>query len=351
MKSVKKIVATCLIAAMTTSLVGCNLIERTPEGVAKSTVAKINGEKIKRSEVDARMKSIQSQITAEKGEDYLKSEEGKTLLTQYRTQMLNQIVGEKILQNKATELKVMPTEEEFKTEIDKEYKTITDSFDSEDKFKAALQQTGETEESLKNNIRNKLIYDKVHDAVVKDVKVTDEEIKAHYDSNMDKYTEQPNKTNLKHILVGTEEEANAVIERLKKGEDFDAVGEDIKAKQAEKDAAKTDDSKKEDAQTSGNRFEDLGWVEFENSGFDATFMQFAKPLTKGNYTTAPVHTQWGYHIIKCYDKQEYPVKAFDKVKEEIKTELQKQKQETTWNETAEKWQKEANIKTYEKNLK
>ncbi|MGL4731755.1 MAG: peptidylprolyl isomerase [Clostridium sp.] len=348
MKNVKKIIAACLMVAMTSSLVGCNLIERTPEGLAKATVAKFNGEKIKRSELDAKMKPIEEQIVKEKGENYLNTEEGKEFLTQYRTQMVNAIVGEKIIEQKAVELKVMPSEEEMKTLIDKEYKTIVDSFENEEKFKAALEQTGETEENLKSNIKSKVIYDKVQESVVKDAKVTDEDAKTYYDSNMDKFTEKPNRTQLKHILVGTEEEANAIIERLKKGEDFDKVGEEIKSKEEAKDK---EEKKEGTEQEAVNRFEDLGWVNFENSGFDPTFMQFAKPLTKGTYTTAPVHTQWGYHVIKCYDKEEYPVKKFDDVKEEIKNNLLSDKKQTVWTETSKKWYEEANVKIYDKNLK
>ena len=79
-------------------------------------------------------------------------------------------------------------------------------------------------------------------------------------------------------------------------------------------------------------------------------MQFAIALQKGNYTKAPVKTQFGYHVIKCLDKEEYPVKKFDTVKEDIKKSLLEEKKNKQWNETAQKWQEEAKIKIYENNL-
>ena len=41
MKNVKKIISAALITMFATSLIGCNMIEKTPEGIAKSVVAKV----------------------------------------------------------------------------------------------------------------------------------------------------------------------------------------------------------------------------------------------------------------------------------------------------------------------
>lgn len=363
MKRVKKIIAVAMMTIMTASLLaGCNLIERTPEGLAKATAAKIYGEKITRGEIDEKLAPVKNQMKAQNGENYENTEEGKNVLKQYRQKVLDNMVTQKIIEKKAEELKAMPTEEETKKYVDEEYKKIVDSFDSEDKFKEALKQTGETEESLKQNIKFQLVSEKLHEHVIKDIEVTDEEVKKQYDSNQMEYTEKPNQTQLKHILVQTEDEANDIIKKLGEGKDFDELGNEVKKAQEEKNANKSEDKKDEEKKDEAadkqgeeakeNRFEDLGWVNYINSGMDPTFMQFAMPLTKGGYTTAPVHTQFGYHIIKCYDKKEYPVKPLDGLKEQIKSELLTNKQNTAWQEAAQKWQEEAKkeMKVYEKNL-
>lgn len=358
MKRVKKIIAVAMMTIMTASLLaGCNLIERTPEGLAKSTAAKIYGEKITRGEIDEKLAPVKNQMKVQNGENYENTEEGKNVLKQYRQKVLDNMVTQKIIEKKAEELKAMPTEEETKKYVDEEYKKIVDSFDSEDKFKEALEQTGETEESLKENIKFQLISEKLHEHVIKDVEVPDEEIKKQYDSNQMEYTEEPNQTQLKHILVQTEDEANEIIKKLEAGKDFDELGNEVKKAQEEKNAKKSEEKKDESADQQDetekeNTFEDLGWVNFVNSGMDPTFMQFAMPLNKGGYTKAPVQTQFGYHIIKCYDKKEYPVKPLDSVKEQIKSELLTNKQNTAWQEAAQKWQEEAKkeMKVYEKNL-
>lgn len=345
MKNVKKLVAACLITVMAFSLSGCTLIEKTPEAVAKSKVAKYSNGTIIRSEVDAKMAPLMEKIKSMKGEGYEKTEEGKNFLKEQRKQILESMISEKIILDKAVELKVMPKEEELKAEVDKQFKELKDSFGSEDAYKKALEQSGSTEEQIKENIKNQIIFKKVYDKVVQDVKVTDEDAKKEYDSNMTKYTEKPNKTYLKHILVSTEDEANKIIKRLESGEDFDKIGNEIK-ESAEKQAK---EKEKEEVQQQA-RFEDLGWVDYNNPNFDKTFMQFAVPLQKNGYTKAPVHTQFGYHIIKCFDKEEYPVKKFEEVKEEIKKDLLNSKKQQTWKETLEKWDKESNKKIYENNL-
>ncbi|GAA0121102.1 MAG: peptidylprolyl isomerase [Clostridium argentinense] len=332
MKNIKKLIVASLVAVMATSLAGCSLIEKTPEGIAKSKVAKYSNKKITRAELDERMAPIVAYLKQMSGENFESTEDGKKIMKEQRINMLNRMIGEGVLEEKAVELKVMPNDDEVKKYVDQEYKTIKDSFESEEKFKEGLAQSGETEESIKANIKNQLIYNKVYDNVTKDVKVTDEEAKTHYDSNMSSYTEKPNKINAAHILVETEEEAKDIIKRLDAGEDFAKL-----AKEKGTDGTK-------------DKGGELGWIDYNTESYDKTFMQFAIALQKGNYTKAPVKTQFGYHVIKCLDKEEYPVKKFDTVKEDIKKSLLEEKKNKQWNETAQKWQEEAKIKIYENNL-
>jgi peptidyl-prolyl cis-trans isomerase C len=86
-----------------------------------------------------------------------------------------------------------------------------------------------------------------------------------------------NKVHCAHILVKTEKEVNAVLERLKKGEKFSAIAKDVSLCPSKK------------------RGGDLGTFgrgqmvkEFENAAF---------ALDKGQISGI-VKTQFGYHIIK-----------------------------------------------------
>lgn len=87
----------------------------------------------------------------------------------------------------------------------------------------------------------------------------------------------PDKVHCAHILVKTESEAKAVLERLKKGEKFSAIAQQVSLCPSKK------------------RGGDLGTFtrgkmvkEFENAAF---------ALKKGE-VSGIVKTQFGYHIIK-----------------------------------------------------
>ena len=73
-------------------------------------------------------------------------------------------------------------------------------------------------------------------------------------------------------------------------------------------------------------------------------------LKKGEYTKAPISTQFGFHVIKCLDKEEYPIIPFEEVKEEIKNTLLEQNKYNVWVEKVTAWQEEAKIKLYEDKL-
>lgn len=69
-----------------------------------------------------------------------------------------------------------------------------------------------------------------------------------------------------------------------------------------------------------------------------------------NQVSAPVHTQFGWHVIKCIKKTEYPVKDFNSVKDDIKQTVLSTKQKSVYQKTLKKWESQANIDKNEKNL-
>lgn len=52
MKNIKKSISILLAGIFVLGLSGCNLVSKTPEAIAKSVVAKVNGESITRGELD-----------------------------------------------------------------------------------------------------------------------------------------------------------------------------------------------------------------------------------------------------------------------------------------------------------
>jgi len=134
--------------------------------------------------------------------------------------------------------------------------------------------------------------------------ISEDKLKAEYKKNKTKYS-APKKLQARHILVKTEDEAKALIKEL------DAA-KDKKAKFIE--LAKT-----KSTGPSGKNGGDLGW--FELGRMVPEFSAAADKLKVGAYTTSPVKTQFGFHLIMLDGKKEAAVKPFDVVKESIKKEM------------------------------
>lgn len=124
---------------------------------------------------------------------------------------------------------------------------------------------------------------------------------------------------LSHILVDSEDEATKVVAELKKGAKFAKV-----AKTKSKDPG------------SKNNGGDLGWA--VPSNFVQPFADAVLKLSKGQ-VSAPVQTQFGWHIIKLEDTRELKVPTF----EEMKPNLEKRKQQEAIQKAVEELRSKAKI--------
>ncbi len=138
---------------------------------------------------------------------------------------------------------------------------------------------------------------------VKKNPVKDADLKAEYD----KFKAQAGdkEYHARHILVEKEDEAKAIIAKLKAGAKF----EDL-AKQ----------SKDPGSAANGG---DLDWA--SPASFVKPFSDAMVALQKGQITETPVKTQFGYHVIKLEDVRAAKVPAFEEVKPQIAEQLQQQK--------------------------
>lgn len=340
MKNIKKLVGAALISMFAFSAVGCNMIAKTPEAIAKSPVAVVNGEKITKGDLDKNpsMMGIIAQVKQQYGENYDKNEDAKAAIKAQEQQVLENMITEKVVTQKAKELNLLPDESKLKTEVDKQLNDLKKQQfgNDEKKFQEALKQQNFTEQSLKDlylsQLRSQETFKNISDSLTKNIKIDDKKIQDYYNANKYQFTEKPNQIHLAHILVKTEDEAKKVKDRLDKGEDFAKVAKEVSTDPGSKDKGG-----------------DYGFVPYVGSNFDPTFMSAAIALKEGAIS-APVKTQFGYHIIKTIKKQEYPVKKLDSVKAEIKKQLEDQEKQKIVSDKVAEWKKSAKITKNEKNL-
>lgn len=338
MRKIKNIVVAAAITTMAFSITGCKMIEKTPEAIQKTVLAKVGDEKITMADVNSELQADIDYLIETYGEDYENNIDDslKEQLKTVRTQVLEQLVDDKVLITKGTELGYMPSDDELATAIEEEKANFVEAYGGEEELAAALEYYGMTDEKFNSFVENMVKTEKVKEAMIKDVTVSDEEVEQYYNDNIDDYTTKAG-ANAKHILFETEEEAQAAKDKIDSGE---ATFEEIYAEyEANNDGSGT-----------LPLAEDLGYVENEQEGYDEDFLAGFKTLKEGE-VSAPVKSSFGYHIIKVEGVQaEDIVTPLDDVRDTIESTLLSEKQEETYNSILEQWKEDLNVKLYEDRL-
>lgn len=135
-------------------------------------------------------------------------------------------------------------------------------------------------------------------------KATDAEAQAEYERV--KAEAKGQEFRARHILVESEDEAKKLIAEIKAGASFEDT-----AKKSSKDPGS--------AENGG----DLDFAKPET--YVPEFGKAMSALKKGEMTETPVHTQFGWHIIKLEDVRETQFPAFDDVKAQILQSLSQMK--------------------------
>lgn len=143
----------------------------------------------------------------------------------------------------------------------------------------------------------------IEDYVTKN-KPSDAQVKARYDELIKQAG--GNEYHLHHILVDNEQQAKDLIAKIKGGAKF----EDL-AKQFSKDPG------------SGKNGGDLDWANPKT--YVPEFAAAAEKLKKGQMTDTPVHTQFGWHIIRVDDIRAVKPPPLDQVKGQIVQQMQQEK--------------------------
>ena len=133
--------------------------------------------------------------------------------------------------------------------------------------------------------------------------VTEEEIAAAYErfvADQDSREE----VSARHILVDEEQAAIDLIAKLNEGADFAALAQEFSTG------------------PSGPKGGDLGY--FGRGQMVPDFETAAFALEIGTYTSAPVQTQFGWHVIKLEDKRLAEAPSLDEMRQQIGTSLSQQ---------------------------
>ncbi len=250
------------------------------------------------------------------GEKITKDELNSKLTEMYGADTLDSLITNKVIEMEADKQKVKVTG----NEIDEELTKLQESYGGEDAFAAALEQNKVSIDRIREDIQTYLLAEKM---IKPSIKVTEEEMKTYFEENKDTF-DQKEQVKASHILVEDEATAKKVKKELDSGKDFAEL-----AKEYSKDAS--------NAAKGG----DLGYFgkgemakEFEETAFGM----------KAGEVSAPVKTDFGYHIIKVADKKAAKAAVYEDHKDEIKESLFDQKIQTEYPNWLEKKKADYKIK-------
>jgi len=158
-------------------------------------------------------------------------------------------------------------------------------------------------------LRTQILAEAASEKFVKANPVSEEELKAEYDTQV---AAMPKEYKARHILVETKETAESIIREL----------------QAVTDPAKLADNfatlaEKESKDSSGKSGGDLGW--FSPQTMVKPFADAVAALEKGKYTTEPVQSEFGFHVILLEDIRSPEVPEFEQVKPQVEMFAQRKK--------------------------
>ena len=334
MKKIKSYIAMAVAGVMLLSFTGCNIIERTPESIGKTVLAKVNGEKITRAEVDKLLKQQLDQYKQQYGDDFENNEEIKSTLKDARKNALDKLVSDKVLLNKKDDLGVEINEDDIKSQVDEQVQQLKSNYKTDEEYVSFLAGYGYTPEEFETYMTEQIKLGKIYETVVKDVKTTDQELQDYYNANLDTYKQNAG-ANVTHILFKDadkgEAQAKAARELAVKGKSFD----DIKAMDEYKDDANV-------------ITEDLGHQDFENNSTLVTeFVTGFKSLPL-NEISQPVKTSFGWHLIKnTAINTEAITQTFDQVKDIVEQTVLQSKQQEEYKTKIEEYKGEMDLKIYE----
>lgn len=249
-------------------------------------------------------------VAESKSGNVTKDELYQAMKEKYGEQTLQELLNEKVLSKKykVTDAEVNQKVDEIKGQAGANFQMLL------------MQNNIKDEKELKKIIKSQLLMEK---AASKDVKVTDKELKQYYDNYKPEIK-------ARHILVKDEKTALEVKKKLDSGEKFE-------------DLAKKYSTDTGSAQNGG----DLGW--FGPGKMVPDFDKAAFAL-KVNEISAPVKSEYGYHIIQVTEKKEK--KSFDQMKKQMEEEVKASKLSgDVINKAMKRELKDADVKIKDKDLK
>jgi foldase protein PrsA len=223
-----------------------------------------------------------------------------------KADVLNELIDEKVMINRADKLGISVGDGELKKRIEEIKKDYPD-----EGFKEIFKGRESYYRTWKEELRKRLILEKlIHQEVTPQITVTDEEILSYIKSHA-KEGISKERVRISQILLPDREKADAVLERLNNGEDFDKVAKEVSTdSEAEKEG-------------------DMGF--FSRGVLPEALDRVVFSLSPGKISKV-VETPYGYHIVKVLEKEKSAEVLSAKARDKVRAKLKREKEERAYSE-------------------
>ena len=287
--------AAAALAVLTVVAAGCGDTDEVPQ----DAVAVVDGTPISKSTLDELLARTKKTYATQKRQ-FPKA--GTQEYQSLQTQAVAFLVQRAEYAREADKLGVKITDAQIQKKVDDVKKQYFGG--DQKKFEAGLKAQSYTLEALREDARAQLVSEGIYKDITGDVKVSDAEAQQYYDDNIDRYKVAESRE-VRHILVKTKDEADALHEQLVNGASFATLAKEKSLDPGSKDqGGKLTVSKGQTVEA------------FDKAAFSLDT----------NEISDPVKTQYGYHIIQpLTDVKPGRVTPFTQVRDQIKSQLLQQK--------------------------
>lgn len=281
-----------LLSAVALLAAGCGAADASTD---PSLAATVDGEEITVEELEERFAALREnpQTAAQLEED-----PDGTIAAQAQAELLSDLIRTALLTQAAEDELDFTVGEE---EIDEQRELVVEQLGGQEGFDAFVEEQGLTEEEVDLQLGQLALNAGITERLQEQEgnEVSDTEVAEFYEQNAE--TQFGPTATVRHILVEDEAAAQAAVDRLNAGEDFATVAEDVS----------TDPGSAAQGGELGAISRGQTVPEFEEAAFTA-------PL---NEPTAPVQTQFGFHILEVTARNEEPT-PLSEVEDQIREQLQ-----------------------------
>lgn len=317
MKSTRIVLAVVLCAALALgafALSGCS---------NKDVAAKVNGQVITQTELNTQLEQLKKQYP-----NMFTGADGEGRLLDFKQRLLDNLINQALIEQAAKQKNITVSDADVQKQIDQ----LKSGFKDQTQFESALKSAGMTLDTLKSQIKNQLVTQKLIESLSSSSQVSQADIQAYYDKNKTQFFQKPAKR-ASHILFKPEDKATAakVLKEIQSGQITFA------------DAAKKYSVDTATASKGG----DLGWP---STPYVTEFQSALDKLNKGQMSGL-VQSPYGWHIILVTDTRAGSQQTLAQVQSQIQQIIVQQRKADAYQSFLNDLRKSAKIEIVEADLK